>query len=1127
MKKHIIYILICFWVTKIGAQPKNAELGDIQVAAPEVAALGKYIDIPVSSFTGVAPVNIPIYQLQEGPLSVPVSLSYHGSGIRAAETASWVGLGWNLNASGVISRTILGIPDDNTNGFLKSTHNYTKSNVLEQVVAGLIDGEPDLFSFSLPGKISGKFIINKKIGDVYDIVQFPRTDIRIEVDSDDLNQFVIITTDGTRYFFGQVGNEDYHGFTKVSRGTPIQRNSPKRQHTEWYLRKIESYDGNYHIDFNYISKEFGIVSPASQSYSKVYADYNHSSGSGPFLSTDANYGDGGVLESLGQFQILGPNNGLTALPLYGNFQGHETKQISSITTSTTIVEFKEGNEIRQDVNSYPYTTSIITDEEQFHDCKYLDEIKIRPISGNTFCKTFNFNYDYFKSVDAPYYTFDLRLKLNQIQEISCSAAREVVPPYKFDYYKEDGKSYYSVPWRLTKAIDAWGYYNGVSNNDNEKFNFPLTTLKVTLNNVNAATESKGNANRSTNGAKMKLGALRKITFPEKGYTEFDLEANSVKKEQYDTIYAQRQTSIPTLVGVSSCSADNVDGDCCPDATNSVLYNFDQDYIDRAVFKIDLEDVRATSHQNSYACNDDAAPGVWDGYVYIALRSEGLNSPLFPIIEVNDNTDTTFYVNVKEHYPNMEPGNYTVSIQSAFCRGALYFWEESYTDKSMNEQVGGLRIKEKKTYDQSGTLLRSMAYDYENPEDIGFSSGILYKEPSFGHVVASADQTVIGTAGQVSVYYAKLTFSSSQTVPLTDIQGYHIGYENVKATETNGAFTTYLHKTRSLDEEITTVQPYPLAPLPYFYDNGVLLESNQGTSSDTIATNKTIGDQVIQGIVPRNAVRVDLASGQQGSLTLLVPNRFTYQQTGFYRQYQQFSTLDGVTTQTIFDYDEPINRFLSPRSITTTNSDGKTYKKEFTYVHHLMQSSTIYEEMFNRNIINNPIGIREFVIDNGAETQIKGSRTEYSMFDANGNNIGSTLTNANPYPHTYEQYEMTWDANGNPQKNGDGWRVVGTVNSYHSNGKPSEFTRDGWKKESYTWHPVNNLLTTRTFEDFTWQYDYHPSTRLVSEIIDIDGQDTDYTYDGLMRLSSINLGFAPLKSKKIIKNSHNLEVFYFD
>ena len=68
------------------------------VPSPEAYALMQYEAIPVSTYTGVPSVNIPIYTIQVGNYSLPISLNYHASGIKVAQEASWVGLGWSLSA---------------------------------------------------------------------------------------------------------------------------------------------------------------------------------------------------------------------------------------------------------------------------------------------------------------------------------------------------------------------------------------------------------------------------------------------------------------------------------------------------------------------------------------------------------------------------------------------------------------------------------------------------------------------------------------------------------------------------------------------------------------------------------------------------------------------------------------------------------------------------------------------------------------------------------------------------------------------------------------------------------------------------------------------------------------------
>jgi hypothetical protein len=104
-----IFLLLCMLASMAGYGQDPSKIVPV---APNAASLGKYGDIPVSLHTGVPNISIPIYEVKNKDLSLPISLSYHSSGIRVAETASWVGLGWALNAGGVITRTVQGMPDE-------------------------------------------------------------------------------------------------------------------------------------------------------------------------------------------------------------------------------------------------------------------------------------------------------------------------------------------------------------------------------------------------------------------------------------------------------------------------------------------------------------------------------------------------------------------------------------------------------------------------------------------------------------------------------------------------------------------------------------------------------------------------------------------------------------------------------------------------------------------------------------------------------------------------------------------------------------------------------------------------------------------------------------------------------
>src|SRR5580704_2162967 len=89
-------------------QDTTNTIGSVSIASPTAASLGKFGDIPVSYHTGIPNISIPIYTVQAGALKLPISLSYHASGLKVQENASWVGAGWSLNAGGAITRSVVG-----------------------------------------------------------------------------------------------------------------------------------------------------------------------------------------------------------------------------------------------------------------------------------------------------------------------------------------------------------------------------------------------------------------------------------------------------------------------------------------------------------------------------------------------------------------------------------------------------------------------------------------------------------------------------------------------------------------------------------------------------------------------------------------------------------------------------------------------------------------------------------------------------------------------------------------------------------------------------------------------------------------------------------------------------------
>ena len=86
----------------------------IQIMQPssDAQSLGNFAEVPVDLYSGRTNINIPLFTVSYNDIQVPISISYHGGGIKTDEEANSVGLGWTLNASGVVNRIVRGMPDD-------------------------------------------------------------------------------------------------------------------------------------------------------------------------------------------------------------------------------------------------------------------------------------------------------------------------------------------------------------------------------------------------------------------------------------------------------------------------------------------------------------------------------------------------------------------------------------------------------------------------------------------------------------------------------------------------------------------------------------------------------------------------------------------------------------------------------------------------------------------------------------------------------------------------------------------------------------------------------------------------------------------------------------------------------
>ncbi|MCQ2142776.1 MAG: hypothetical protein MJY56_01770 [Bacteroidales bacterium] len=259
------------------------------VTSPEASGLGEFGAVPVSYFTGIPNISIPLYEIKFGNYSIPITADYHLASVRPNDTAGCLGLGWSLVADGVISRSVRGICDErrSENATIGNGY-YWHTGAMQEIVevpavfdsltreksAGKYEGDDswfelaaDEFSFNFLG-YSGNFYLNEDGG--WTVVS--DQDIKVEFDPstgfancqslqnripristwrgrDEQNcffiEFTLITPDGVRYTFGGVNATDF--------SIPYyNRNYGELVATSWHLKRIVTPEG-YTVSYNYLS----------------------------------------------------------------------------------------------------------------------------------------------------------------------------------------------------------------------------------------------------------------------------------------------------------------------------------------------------------------------------------------------------------------------------------------------------------------------------------------------------------------------------------------------------------------------------------------------------------------------------------------------------------------------------------------------------------------------------------------------------------------------------------------------------------------------------------------------------------------------------------------------------------
>ena len=488
---YISFFIFLMSVTGIRKAQCQQFLNDYQVnlpsvvpQSPDVAALMRHVQIPIDKSTGVTGIDIPITEIQAGTISLPIKLTYHASGIKVNDIASSVGLGWSLDAGGMITRQVIDKPDF-WHGIPCS---YRAQEVIEMMNTGPdvanfpilknlledYDKTSDRYMFKV-GELSGVFRQSKSDLKYYTI-PYSRMKVTGNVDQSlpeyQRYTFEITDTKGNIYIFRDI---------KINRTTTFEQNTSLDP--TWYISEIISADQKNRVKFHYTEYNDQFDFQTKNDWVTC----------GPQIIETPNSAISP--DGYGLILFYSPPS-----PTYG-YKISSTRyyplHLSRIEVNgKTRVEFTYQQNREDIANTRLNNISVITDGIA------ITHQLVHRYSGTS--KKDRFGKEY-----------GLRMMLDEVKINNGAQGK-----YAFRYNSVSLPSYYSsvddsMPNYFSE--DFWGYYNG----QNNKYNVPDIPY----------IEQRGfiirqyTGNRTPSESCMKACILEEMTYPTGGKTAFEFESN--------------------------------------------------------------------------------------------------------------------------------------------------------------------------------------------------------------------------------------------------------------------------------------------------------------------------------------------------------------------------------------------------------------------------------------------------------------------------------------------------------------------------------------------------------------------------------------------------------------------------
>ena len=856
--------------------------------SPNAAALEKYEKIPVGYHTGVPQISVPLGEVTEGALSIPIGLSYHASGLKVLENSSWVGAGWTLTSSGAITRSVQGLPDEKQDmgrsfnqffgyyddlGFAAHVNDDEKHPDFglkafnKTVGEGEVDAEPDRYVIQVPG-YSGKFYFN----DDQSVVFPEASDVKVvpyKGSDGGFERWEVILPNGMRYTFAQQEGEDdpiaERMFTyREEEGIGANFRAAV---SSWLLTEIASADRRDVITFHYVPEKYGyhtlVPSVGSRGQTPTRIKYSVEG----WRLSEIRHTHGKVIFR----RAAAPRADLSDFNKWNSGDG---------------------------VNSEAYALRGIEWQDRSGSCVRKVEFTTSYLEDTT-------PGDYFIG-SYPVSSDRKRLKLDQVQEIGCGTLSK--PPHVFTYYQEA-----EVPRRLSYAQDHWGFYNGEVDNEN------------LLPNGTAQGPQRGSSFPA-----MQAGTLQRIRYPTGGTTTFTYEANQVWRRYEASGIAETPTVTRGTAGKDPIFTDVT----LPRGQYVVAYTIQSSEEGATVY---LEGLPQDG-QDRFGGSFSLPQGYLTYTTYSDVKTLEGRYRLQAQVSSSSANSTSGKMEIFAYQTSQYEEDFLVGglrikqiVRDPGSNGEALTQRFEYTK---NNPMGNSQVSSAALYGRP--VYRSyIRNDYIKKAGDRFSTEReLHPRHNNGCLLGGdPDATTLTSINGI--------------FPMEEVQGYHLGYEVVTEYESDGGHTIYNFNTSSTDSPDEPVAVYalgepcsaetpnfPSPPLPYNPKAGRLL---QKIIKGADGNNKEITEYLDVFSTETNKVP-GVTSAQVGNAPLiniyeLSAHKLTSQTVTTY-QYDQSDPGLSVTTVARTKYESDKHAMATA---STVEIDNGTRRQQRTYASDLVRA----------------------------------------------------------------------------------------------------------------------------------------------------------------------------------------------